>query len=451
MRHAIVGCAVALVLAPSALAAGTISRSAANDDLNYATATAANVVVTDAPDGAGGAVVTVTETGISIMGPANGCMDNGDSIACPFAAGNDPRVDANLTAQPDKFDGGAANLTVLTVFSMGGNDELTGGNDVLSRLGNPTGDSLFPGTGTDRVIAGDGTDQVGLGDDGADVVDLGPGDDQLITTYAGPDAEADSLTGGPGRDEYRPRFVTVAATSFTVDLAAGTSVDSDGASAPDPISGFEDLRTDEGNDTLLGDAGSNELRGGAGNDRLDGRLGVDQLFGEFDADRLEARDGVADRVDGGTEADVCLLDQLDIDTDCETREIANVTPFGVVFPDVTAPACVVSAARRPRARRVARRGLLTTMDCDEPGTVTARLVGRLRRLGQGASAARAGDIELSRRTTALSQAGNATLRLRVARRYRGLLRRGTRLRLAVVAVDAAGNRARPTVRRLRLR
>jgi Ca2+-binding RTX toxin-like protein len=449
MRHVLVACGLTLVLAPSALAAGTISRSAADSDLSYATATAANVAVTDAPDGAGGVVVTVTESGISIMGAANGCMDNGDSIACPFAAGNDPRVSATLTAQPDKFDAGAANLTVLTVFSMGGDDELTGSDDALSRLGNPTGDSLFPGTGTDRVIAGDGADQVGLGDDGADVVDLGPGDDSLITTYEGPDAQADSLTGGPGGDQYYPRFVTVAPTSFTVDLVAGTSVDSEGASAPDPISGFEDLRTDGGNDTLLGDAGSNELRAGAGNDRIDGRLGADRLFGEFDADRLEAQDGVADRVDGGTEADVCLLDQLDMDTDCETREVANVTPFGVVFPDVAAPECVVSAAQRPRARAVRRRGVAMTTDCNEAGTISARLVGRLRRLGAGA--ARAGDIELATRRATLDPAGDAKLRLRVARRYRGLLRRGTRLRLTVVAIDTAGNRAQPLVRRLRLR
>jgi len=236
-----------------------------------------------------------------------------------------------------------------------------------------------------------------------------------------------------------------------VDLAAGTAVDSAGTSAPDPISGFENLRTDEGNDTLLGDAGVNELQAGAGNDRLDGRLGSDQLFGEFDDDRLEAQDGVADRADGGPGTDQCLLDQLDQDAECETRQVANLTPFGVVLPDIAAPTCVASATPRPRARRIARRGLPVTLDCNEAGGVTARLLGRIGRLGNGAAAARAGDIELARRNAVLGADGNAKLRLRVGRRYHSLLRRGTRLRLELTVRDTPGNRARLPLRRLRLR
>lgn len=451
MRRALAVCVVTLVLPPSAFAAGTVSRVSATSSPSYTNAAAAEVVVTDAPDGAGGVVVTIAETGISITGPQNGCTDNGDSVACTFAADEDPDVSATLSAQTDSFDAGALTLTTVTVFGGNGDDELTGGNDTQNRFGNPIGDSLFPGEGAARVVAGDGNDQVGLSDDGADVVDLGPGDDRLITVYSGPDLAADMLAGGPGVDQYWARPGVTPGTAFTVDLAAGTAVDSAGASAPDPISGFENLRTDEGNDTLLGDGGPNELMGGAGNDRLDGRLGSDQLFGQFDDDRLEAQDGVADRADGGPGTDVCLLDQLDQDAECETREVANLTPFGVVFPDVTPPTCTASSGARPRARRIAQRGLAVTLDCDEAGTVRARLLGRIRRLGTGAGAARAGDIELARRNAAVGPAGRAKLRLRVGRRYRRLLRPGTRLRLQLTAVDTAGNRARLPVRRLRLR
>ena len=451
MRRALAACVVTLMLPPSAFAAGTVSRSTPSSSPTYTNAAAADVVVTDAPDGASGVVVTIAEPGISITGTPNGCTDNGNSIACTFAADEDPDVSATLSAQADSFDGGALTLSTITVFGMGGGDELTGGNDTQNRFGNPIGDSLFPGGGAARVLAGDGNDQVGLGDEGADVVDLGPGDDRLITTFSGPDPAVDALAGGPGIDQYYPRPGIAPGTAYTLDLAAGTAVDSAGTSAPDPISGFENLKTDEGNDTLLGDGGPNELVGGAGNDRLDGRLGSDQLFGQFDDDRLEAQDGVADRADGGPGTDECLLDQLDEDAECETRQVANLTPFGVVFPDVTPPTCAASSAARPRARRIARRGLRVTLDCDEAGGVTARLLGRIRRLGRGAGAARAGDLELGRRNAVLGSAGKANLRLRVGRRYRRLLRPGTRLRLELTAVDTAGNRARLPLRRLRLR
>ena len=160
---------------------------------------------------------------------------------------------------------------------------------------------------------------------------------------------------------------------------------------------------------------------------------------------------MADRADGGPGTDECLLDQLDQDAECETRTLANLTPFGVILPDVAAPTCAARSGARPRARRVARRGLAVALDCDEAGSVTARLLGRIRRLGGGAGASRAGDIELARRNAALDATGNAKLRLRVGRRYRRLLVRGTRLRLALTVVDTAGNRARLPVRRLRLR
>jgi len=451
MSRALAACVVILVLPSSSFAAGTVSRSTPTSSPAYTNAAAADVVVTDAPDGTGGVVVTIAEPGISITGTPNGCTDNGDSVACTFAPDDDPSVNATLSAQADSFDASASTLATVTVFGGNGDDELIGGNDTQNRFGNDIGDSLFPGEGTAHVVAGDGADQVGLSDDGADVVDLGAGDDRLITIYTGPDPAADALAGGPGTDQYWARYSTSTFTDFTIDLAAGTAADSAGASAPDPISGFENLRTDEGNDTLLGDGGPNELLGGAGDDRLDGRLGSDRLFGQADDDRLEAQDGVADRADGGPGTDECLLDQLDQDAECETRTLANLTPFGVILPDVTAPTCTASSVARPRARRLARRGLAVTLDCDEAGSITARLLGRIRRLGRAAGAARAGDIELARRNAALDATGNAKLRLRVGRRYRRLLLRGTRLRLALTVVDTAGNRARLPTRRLRLR
>jgi hypothetical protein len=240
--------------------------------------------------------------------------------------------------------------------------------------------------------------------------------------------------------------------SFTVDLAAGRAIDQAGLDAPDVIEGFEDARTDEGNDILLGTDGFNVLRSGDGADRIDGRLGADVAFGEAGADRLEARDGVADRLSAGADADTCVTDQLDETSDCESVQSLTVTPLGAVFPDVDPPGCTTPGlAARPRARRLARRALSVRVDCDEPGSVTVRLLAKLTRLDGRARLAARGDLELARASAMLGTGDDAALRLRVGRRLRGLLRRGARLRVELKAVDNEGNRARPVVRRMRLR
>lgn len=107
---------------------------------------------------------------------------------------------------------------------------------------------------------------------------------------------------------------------------------------------------------------------------------------------------------------------------------------------------------RYRSRALRRRGIAVRAECDEPGRVTARLIGRL--LGVdvgGARAARSGDVELARRSATLGAGNDARLRLRVGRRLQRLARRGVVLRVELRAVDSAGNRTPPLVRRLRLR
>ena len=54
MRRALAACVVTLMLPPSAFAAGTVSRATPASSPTYTNAAAADVVVTDAPDGRAG-------------------------------------------------------------------------------------------------------------------------------------------------------------------------------------------------------------------------------------------------------------------------------------------------------------------------------------------------------------------------------------------------------------
>jgi hypothetical protein len=456
MRVALLTIAAVLACASPALAAGTVTRFSETSGVTYATAGPANVVVTDAPSGAGTAM-TISEPGIQPGGTFFGCVDNGDSITCTFADPADASISTTLSAMNDVFNAGASTRTEVTVQDfMGGDDVITGGNLAVRPNGSSTGDVLRPGPGTDQVFGGGGNDELGDGGEGnSELVEGGPGDDRFIVLgfiAPGGDPVGDVYRGGPGRDSLYVRTILEPPESFTIDLAAGAVTEASGIVGPDVAEGFEDARTDEGADTLLGTDGPNILRSGAGNDRIVGLLGSDELSAEAGEDRLEARDGVADRVDGGPGGDSCQLDQLDESAECETIDLATLTPFGAVLPDLDPPGCRVAKLKRSQRRRqIARRGLRVIVDCDEPGRVGARLLGKLRRLDGRARVARAGDVQLAGRTATLGSGDRATLRLRVARRLRGLLRPRARLRLELTPVDKAGNRARPLVRRLRLR
>jgi len=449
-RHVLLLSLIAVLALPAAgaSAAGVITRENPGDQIDYEAVGAANVVITDAPQGAG-TLVTVAEAGISLAVGTDECTDLGNLVTCAFAYPEEGRIDLAGSALGDTFDGRALTRTVMSAMGNDGNDVIRGGNTVADPEGNDLGDSLNGGEDIDQIFGGDGNDFLTALRDGGELGEGGPGDDNFISLGGG--ATGDTLRGGPGFDQIWMR-ASPGIQSFTIDLTAQTITDQAGLDGPDVIEGFEDARTDEGNDILLGTAGFNILRSGGGNDRLDGRLGADVAFGEAGADRLEARDGVADRLTGGADADTCITDQLDETSDCESVQSLTVTPLGAVFPDVDPPGCTTPGlAARPRARRLARRALSVQVDCDEPGRVTIRLLAKLTRLDGRARLAGRGDLELARASATLGAGDEAALRLRVGRRLRGLLRRGARLRVELKAVDSAGNRARPVLQRMRLR
>ena len=75
--------------------------------------------------------------------------------------------------------------------------------------------------------------------------------------------------------------------------------------------GDDEIELGAGDHTVFGGPGNDLVLGGPGDDRVAGGAGRDLLFGGPGADRLLARDGVRDRVQGGSGRDSAVLDRLD--------------------------------------------------------------------------------------------------------------------------------------------
>ena len=177
---------------------------------------------------------------------------------------------------------GGNGIDTLATSSTGADQRIDLLNNTITG-GNSTGDTISgfenvaTGSGNDRLlgsmvanmlVAGGGNDTL-FGRSGNDTLDGGDGDD-VINGGNG----ADTLIGGSGIDTLD---TTTAGAAQTVDLEAQTI--SGGDSTGDTLSGFENVRTGNGADILMGSAAANVLDGGAGNDTLNGRDGADTLTG----------------------------------------------------------------------------------------------------------------------------------------------------------------------------
>jgi hypothetical protein len=84
--------------------------------------------------------------------------------------------------------------------------------------------------------------------------------------------------------------------------------------------------------------------------------------------------------------------------------------------------------------------------CDEPCTVRVQLL----RSARGLGLSRSGDVVVGERLFRDAVAGRRAVRVRINRRLRRAVRRGTRLTFRVIVSDPSGNR-RTLNRQLRVR
>lgn len=105
----------------------------------------------------------------------------------------------------------------------------------------------------------------------------------------------DTINGRGGTD--RASYQT-SPNAVSVNLGLGTARDGWRSNSSDPASdgtdtltGIEEVRGSDHNDTIVGSDGNNWLEGRSGNDSLAGGAGTDTLFGEAGSDTLDGGDG----------------------------------------------------------------------------------------------------------------------------------------------------------------
>jgi hypothetical protein len=246
---------------------------------------------------------------------------------------------------------------------------------------------LRGGGGMDGLEGGDGGDSIS-GDDGNDTI-FGFAGNDTIDPGAGDDAPVD---GGDGIDALSFQD---SPAGVQVDLALSNIRQNTGPEGSDAFARIENVVGSELSDDLRGDGGPNVLDGFAGNDTIEGRGGTDDLRGGANDDTVLARDGEADAVDCGSEADTVTTDLPAVDTlaGCETALFLPVQggggtgspggggttpgtagtgttgtgspapvggppqpPAGVAVADTLAPSFVASPRAVPSRFRVDRRG-----------------------------------------------------------------------------------------------
>ncbi|WP_160310469.1 calcium-binding protein [Microvirga vignae] len=150
--------------------------------------------------------------------------------------------------------GGAASEQIINEGLIDGGIDF-GGNADLSdgRFGAVIG-TIDAGSGNDTVFGGNG-DEVFEPGDGDDIVDGGSGNDTVVIFRAG---------------------------NATIDLRLTDAQDT--GQGMDTFIGIEHVRSDYGNDLLIGNALNNRLSGGLGADTLEGGLGNDTVEGGSAAD-----------------------------------------------------------------------------------------------------------------------------------------------------------------------
>jgi predicted lipoprotein with Yx(FWY)xxD motif len=155
-------------------------------------------------------------------------------------------------------------------------------------------------------------------------------------------------------------------------------------------------------------------------------------------------DGLSNGVEDALHTDSRRVDsdgdgRLDGADSCPTIGAAtgDGCPAPVVLPavDKTAPVASVAVAKRLSLRTLLRKGLVVRLASNERAAFDVELAAA----AKSARLAQVGDLIVSAKTVALGS-GARNLRLTIAKKFRKALTVKSRLRLKVVATDAAGNR-----------
>lgn len=182
------------------------------------------------------------------------------------AGGDD--IDAGTVSYEHSIGG-----VTIDLFHQGTGSAISGTPATIGQQGGDAeGDFLW---NVANVIGSAAADTLG-GDGNANSLAGRGGNDTILWSGGN-----DTLDGGAnGRAGDTIDFTSVAAaTNLVVDLSAQDGVTA--IATGDVLSGFENIISGEGDDSLTGSDGNNRIEGGLGSDTIEGGLGDDTLIGGF--------------------------------------------------------------------------------------------------------------------------------------------------------------------------
>jgi Ca2+-binding RTX toxin-like protein len=241
---------------------------------------------------------------------------------------------------------GLGALTALTLNGGSADDRLVGGDGADQINGGGGDDELFGEAGDDRIVGGTGSDSLRAeaGDDtivwnngdGSDPVNEGgPGFDRVEVNGSATAGDATQFVA----NATEASFVRTNLVAFTLEIAPDNEVLAfNGGGGNDTFKVIDEgsamtVAADggAGNDELSGAGEVDSFFGGSGNDLLTGGAGSDLLDGQEGEDRMLARDGIGDLVRGGAGNDSAQTDRRTVDA-VDGVETLEATPAPVPTP-----------------------------------------------------------------------------------------------------------------------
>lgn len=197
------------------------------------------------------------------------------------------------------------------------------------------------------------------------------------------------------------------------------------------------------------DRDSDGIRNPADNCPADANAGQENLDGDAKGDACDDDidgDGLSNSVEQALRTDVRNTDsdgdgKSDSADSCPTKAAAtdDGCPAPVVtLPDAvdkTAPVASVAVAKKLSLKKLLRKGIVLTLGSNEPAAFDVEVAAA----AKSARLAQVGDLIVSAKSLAIGS-GTRSVKLTIAKKFRKALTPKSRLRLKVVATDAAGNR-----------
>jgi hypothetical protein len=443
------GCAAAI---PAVATAGTVAIDGST------------VVFTD-PAGADNRVDVDAGRTIDCPAAAAWCVEIEDDLGPP--ASSDPRcVSDGLFTTTCAL---AARGAIVVDLGAGADllASMTDAGEVLTGRGGPGNDELYGRTGTETLEGGEGDDELYPDDNpytpsvpppGPDTVAGGPGNDQVsyIEHQSGVRVSLDGVANDGGAidvDNVMPDVERIVG-SGGADVLAGSAA----ANEIDARDGDDRVTGGGGDDTLFGNNGDDALDGGGGNDTLVGNNnddtivggpGVDSFNGDgagggffvvIGNDTIDAADDRAEPVACGPGADTAKVDASDQVASDPDNACENVQRTSGGAPGTS------------RTARFVRLGALALKGSTARMKVTCRTTacrGRLtlRTAKKVRAGARKRKLTLGRASFRLRGRQSRTMRIRLTRDARTLMRRTRRVRVTATATSTRplGLRSRRTL------